>query len=82
VIHKREQRRAQKHSCLKTVNSAIKTDRTCSEALSAAQHDKKRSTDKNRTTPHPPAVLDRRNFSVLFFYKPTRQPAPIMAALR
>ncbi|HFK5732970.1 TPA: hypothetical protein ACG0DS_000459 [Enterobacter sichuanensis] len=26
--------------------------------------------------------LDHKNFSVLFFYKPDRQPAPLLAALR
>ncbi|OUK64103.1 hypothetical protein BZY51_10325 [Enterobacter hormaechei] len=26
--------------------------------------------------------MDRKNFSVLFFYKPDRQPAPLLAALR
>ncbi|WP_346807911.1 hypothetical protein MX657_07505 [Enterobacter chuandaensis] len=43
---------------------------------------KKSFADKNRTTPHPPAVIDHKNFSVLFFYKPDRQTASMLAALR
>ncbi|MEM5588925.1 hypothetical protein AAHB58_11800 [Enterobacter hormaechei] len=40
---------------------------------------KKSFADQNRTTPHPPAVLDHKNFSVLFFFKPDRLAAPVLA---
>ncbi|WP_414149287.1 hypothetical protein ACMGG3_15030 [Enterobacter sp. BNK-18] len=40
---------------------------------------KKSFADQNRTRLR---FLDHKNFSVLFFYKPDRQTAPVLAALR
>jgi len=50
------------------------------QAGTAAHLQNKYIADKNGTTPHPPAVLDQVNFSVLFFYKSDRQGVPVLAA--
>ncbi|MFW7217291.1 hypothetical protein [Enterobacter sp. BNK-22] len=53
------------------------------EALANSQPDK-RITSQTKTALHRTRLrfLDHKNFSVLFFFKPDRQTAPVLAALR
>ncbi|EAB0245595.1 hypothetical protein FAD33_13045 [Salmonella enterica subsp. enterica serovar Saintpaul] len=54
-----------------------------SEALTALHADK-RNTSQTKTALHRTRLrfLDRKNFSVGFFFKSYRQPAPVLAVLR
>ncbi|KKY80671.1 hypothetical protein OA46_19535 [Enterobacter cloacae] len=60
-----------------------KTDREHSEPLSASKPDKI-NVSQTKTALHRTRlrVLDHKNFSVLFFYKPHSQPAPLLAVCR
>jgi len=63
--------------------STPKTDREHSEPLSASQPDKI-NVSQTKTALHRTRlrVLDHKSFSVLFFYKPHSQPAPLLAVCR
>ncbi|MBA7855402.1 hypothetical protein HV318_10275 [Enterobacter sp. RHBSTW-00901] len=65
------------------LNASIKTDRAYSEALGASQHDKN-NLSQTKIALHRTRLrfLDRIKFSVLFFFKPDRQTAPVLAVLQ
>ncbi|WFV97639.1 hypothetical protein [Klebsiella aerogenes] len=67
----------------KQSSATRKTDRAHSRALAAREPDiinlSVTKTALHRTRLR---VLDHKNFSVLFFYKPDRQTAPVLAAYR
>ncbi|MDQ9494387.1 hypothetical protein RF104_11690 [Klebsiella aerogenes] len=60
-----------------------KTDRAHSRALAAREHDKI-NLSVTKTALHRTRLrfLDHKNFSVLFFYKPDRHTAPVLAAYK
>lgn len=82
-ISSRATRSALLRPLLTTATSTVKIDRTHSGTLRAPQHDKinlpqtKIALHRNRLR-----FLNRRNFSVLFFYKTDGQTPPVLAALR
>ncbi|AZV07217.1 hypothetical protein ELK40_19580 [Enterobacter sp. N18-03635] len=67
----------------KALRSTLKTDRVYSRALARHSMAKKifrrPKSHYNRTRLR---YLDHKNYSVLFFYKPDRQAAPVLAVLR
>ncbi|AVY98028.1 hypothetical protein DAI21_10325 [Lelliottia sp. WB101] len=82
-IASRPTRSALPRPLLTTATAAVKIDRTHSGALRASQHDKI-NLPQTKIALHRTRLrfLDRRNFSVLFFYKPDSQTAPVLEALR
>ncbi|WP_262820787.1 hypothetical protein [Enterobacter quasiroggenkampii] len=65
------------------VSATLKADRTDSRAL--ARHSMaKKNLSQTKIALHRTRLrfLDHKNFSVLFFFKPDRQTAPVLAALR
>ncbi|WP_227508607.1 hypothetical protein [Klebsiella aerogenes] len=67
----------------KQTTATLKTDRAHSRALAAREHDKI-NLSVTKTALHRTRLrfLDHKNFSVLFFYKPDRQTAPVLEAYR
>lgn len=82
-IASRATRRALPRPLLLTASATVKIDRTHSGALRAPQHGKI-NLPQTKIALHRTRLrfLDRKNFSVLFFYKPDRQPAPLLAVCR
>ncbi|WP_235402277.1 hypothetical protein [Enterobacter quasiroggenkampii] len=68
---------------VQAVSATLKADRTDSRAL--ARHSMaKKNLSQTKIALHRTRLrfLDHKNFSVLFFFKPDRQTAPVLAALR
>ncbi|HCM9272653.1 TPA: hypothetical protein N5L20_001429 [Enterobacter kobei] len=67
----------------KALRATLKTDRAHSRALARYSMAKKIfRRPKSHYTGTRLRFLDHKNFSVLFFFKPHRQTAPVLAALR
>ncbi|MGK6776947.1 hypothetical protein MMF16_00002275 [Enterobacter hormaechei] len=66
----------------RTLRATLKTDRVHSGAL--ARHSMAKNLSQTKIALHRTRLrfLDHKNFSVLFFYKPDRQTAPVRAVLR